>query len=821
MIDRLREELLRYPKRLWAVVAGLFLAYAATLVWYNFRSLQQIEGDRLSAALSELDRNTGSAAYFFAERQNDVAELAQHPALTAYFTNRDLGMSMAYGLGQSLHTAGEAFDYLKTRKRLGDRSIYNDMVLLDADGGLLYASLPEKQRSLAKTQLAQLPGQRTVLTHEPGQTEFMVTAPIWFRDRYAGRIIAWGDLSIPFGQMMGADNGRTLLFFNGHTSQQLALGPGPKIDTAESQALLGSLPLRTPKDLPENIKGRFDTGVQAIKVAVPETPFVVLEINPGQDNLPMSPRWFVSLAILGPLLLGSVGLVFSTLTHRNRRLASNFAQARHEKDVLQEKNLLLQEEISHREALEKALREERARLEQRTVELVAAHEETARLARYDSLTGLSNRRSFNDALGRAIENHSRSGQSLAVLFLDLDRFKRINDSLGHDAGDALLVEVSERLQNSLRSADLLSSGLYLERPAHLARQGGDEFTVILSELSSPYLAGPIAQRLIACLADKPIQIQNHQLVVSTSIGIAVYPHDGQDPDTLLKSADAAMYHAKDQGGNSYAFFEQEMHAAAVHRLALENSFKQSLEQGDFYLAYQPIIDAKDGQVPLLEALMRWRHPHLGNVSPGEFIPIAEDCGFIVDLTRLALMDAARVAQEWRQQWQQDIRIAVNISGRIFALADITEMVGEVVKHYPGNLEWLELELTESVLMDRALVQPQVEALRMAGIRISIDDFGTGFSSLAYLKSLPIDTLKIDRSFVRDIGPDAGSSSSIVRAIVALARSLDLHVVAEGIETDAQRQFLIDEGCDYLQGFLLGKPMDEGNARLLVSQHMPA
>lgn len=817
MLRQLWQGLMFYPRRLLVGGMLLFMAYAFLLVWHNFRALQQIESDDLRRAYSELERNAGSASYFFAERRNDMEELAQHSSLTAYFSNQDLGMSLEYGLGQSLAAVSEVFEKLRQQKQLAGQPIYSNVLLVDAAGEILLGSADAQTKQLLRGPRQPLSRKSANLIHPDGSREYLTSAPVWFKNRYVARIYAWGSLDLPLRLMMGTEENHGVFFLNPASGERILAGQKPHQISSELLGLLQEVPAEAAANMPGGLRALFGGADHIIKIPLADTPFTVFTGYRPPTQGYLNPYGFLALSIIIPGIFILLGILLLSKERHNQFLAKNVVRATQEKNALAEKNQALVEEICRREALEIELREERGRLEQRTRELLQAHEETVRLARYDSLTGLSNRRNFHDALRRAIENHRHNGLSLAVLFLDLDRFKRINDSLGHDAGDALLVEVSERLQNSLRGADLLSNGIYLDRPAHLARQGGDEFTVILSDLNTPYLAGPVAQRLISVLRDKPVQIQNHQLVVSTSIGIAVFPHDGDDPDTLLKSADSAMYHAKEQGGNTYAFFEQEMHAAAVHRLALENSFKVSMERGDFFLAYQPIIDAKDGQVPLLEALMRWRHPQLGDISPVEFIPIAEDCGFIVELTRMALLDAARVAKEWRDNWGQQVRVAVNISGRIFALTDITEMVGEVVKAYPGTPDWLELELTESVLMDRALVQPQVAALRMAGIRISIDDFGTGFSSLAYLKSLPIDTLKIDRSFVRDIGPDAGSSSSIVRAIVALARSLGLDVVAEGIETDEQKSFLVAEGCDYLQGFLMGRPMNAGDARKLATE----
>jgi diguanylate cyclase (GGDEF)-like protein/PAS domain S-box-containing protein len=424
----------------------------------------------------------------------------------------------------------------------------------------------------------------------------------------------------------------------------------------------------------------------------------------------------------------------------------------------------------------------------------AAEERIEHLAHHDSLTGLFNRYNLEIRLSQALLSARRENQFLAVLFIDLDRFKVINDTLGHQVGDQLLVEVAQRLRSCTRESDIV------------ARQGGDEFVVVLSGLATPADASPVAGKILHALAD-PYEINGDRLHSSPSIGIAIFPDDGEDAGTLMKHADAAMYHAKEQGRNNVQYFTAELNAAAGQRLLLERELRIAIEVGQFELHYQPqfLADGPFARPFAVEALVRWRHPQRGLIPPDHFIPIAEETGLIEAIGDWVLHEACNQLAQWKAEGIGPQRVAVNISAHQLRTADLVERVAEVLQHYHLANDELELEITESVAMsDPASAIERLDALRQLGVTLAIDDFGTGYSSLAYLKRLPIQVLKLDRAFVRDIETDE-NDAAISAATLALAHSLGLKVVAEGIETEGQSLFLREHGCDLLQGYLYGRP----------------
>ena len=431
-----------------------------------------------------------------------------------------------------------------------------------------------------------------------------------------------------------------------------------------------------------------------------------------------------------------------------------------------------------------------------------AEHEMVRLATHDSLTGLANRTLLRDRVQQALETNKRTGMKSAVLFIDLDQFKTINDSLGHAVGDRLLVEVSHRLRDCVRAEDTV------------ARQGGDEFIVFLPRIPDSASAGVLAAKLQHQLA-KPMRLDERELFVGSSVGIAVYPDDGEDVDTLLKNSDTAMYQVKEAGRNHFAFFTPDMNAQAFDRYALGTDLRRAAERGEFALVFQPVVGMASGRIEGMEALLRWNHPKLGPVPPARFIPLAESLGQIVPIGEWVLRQACLQIRLWRQQGLQVPRLAINLSAIQVHHRGIVERVSEILGDMEVEASCLEFEITEGSLMNKtADVVTTLQALSAMGARLAIDDFGTGYSSLSYLKRLPIDTLKIDRSFVMDIGDDA-DDTAIVAAVVAMAQSLKLRVIAEGVETTAQREFLRGQGCDQFQGFLFSRPVppDEMGALL--------
>ncbi len=422
-----------------------------------------------------------------------------------------------------------------------------------------------------------------------------------------------------------------------------------------------------------------------------------------------------------------------------------------------------------------------------------AEAQISQLAYHDTLTGLVNRFSLQGQLEQALAMAHREQRELAVIFLDLDRFKIINDTLGHAVGDLLLKDVAQRLRDSVRESDIV------------ARLGGDEFVVVLTEVESATATARLADKILHGLA-QPYRIRNNVLHSTPSIGLAFYPDDGKDAETLMKNADTAMYHAKSLGRNNVQFFTAEMNRAAMKRLTLDHDLREAMENKAFELHYQPQFDSRSGRIVGFEALVRWRHPHPGLVAPAEFIPIAEETGLILPLGEWVLDEACRQLRAWRDAGIADITMAVNLSAHQLHSAVLLTHVSEALNRHGLKGADLELEITESAAMhDPVASISQLKALRALGVRLSIDDFGTGYSSLSYLKLLPIHTLKLDQSFVRDIENDS-NDVAICTATIALAHSLGLAVIAEGVETEAQRQFLASHFCDFMQGYLFSKPL---------------
>jgi diguanylate cyclase (GGDEF)-like protein len=416
------------------------------------------------------------------------------------------------------------------------------------------------------------------------------------------------------------------------------------------------------------------------------------------------------------------------------------------------------------------------------------------LAHVDPVTGMANRNAFSDRLEFSIGEASQFGESLAVLVLDLDNFKQVNDTLGHEAGDELLRVIGQRLSNALRREDVV------------ARLGGDEFAFVLRHIGSHEEAARVCDKLVSAIA-LPVPIGPHSFFVTASIGMSFYPEDGEDGKTLVRNADTAMYQAKTAGKNTYEAFQPAMDANVRRRVSMELCLRTALENGELSLHYQPKIDLASGSLTGFEALLRWKCDQMGGmVSPADFIPVAEDSGLIVSIGEWVIRRALEDIEKWNRGRSSKLHVAVNLSVRQIRVGNIPQFISSVLSETGIPAEWLELELTESMVMEN--VHAQVEtfhALRTLGVRLAIDDFGTGYSSMSYLKRLPITTLKIDRSFVGDLARDS-NDLAIATAIVALGHSMDLSVVAEGVETAEQAEALIAIGCDIGQGYLYARPM---------------
>ena len=440
-----------------------------------------------------------------------------------------------------------------------------------------------------------------------------------------------------------------------------------------------------------------------------------------------------------------------------------------------------------------------------TMERKKAESEIRKLAYYDTLTGLPNRILFYDRLMQYLSHAQRANQTVAIMFLDLDRFKVINDSLGHANGDLLLQEVSRRLENKVRISDTV------------ARLGGDEFVIALQSVPRGEDLSRVATNILSVL-NEPVYIDGHEICTSCSIGIALFPDDGDTADDLMKNSDIAMYQAKEHGRNTYQFFSPEMNRRAFNRQMLENQLRKGLKRKELFLLYQPQLDVSTGEITGIEALVRWNHPEHGIIFPSDFIPLAEETGLILPLGEWVLRTACSQCKLWQQQGLPPVRVAVNISGRQFKHASIVETVRNTLTDTGLEPHFLELELTESTIMtDPSIVVPILHSLKELGVLLSIDDFGTGYSSLNCLKHFPIDRLKIDKSFVGDIYSGLEDDAAIAEAIISMARSLGIGIVAEGVELEQQFAFLKSRNCTIMQGYYFSEPLTaEACAEILAT-----
>ncbi|HEX2548471.1 MAG TPA: EAL domain-containing protein [Gammaproteobacteria bacterium] len=453
---------------------------------------------------------------------------------------------------------------------------------------------------------------------------------------------------------------------------------------------------------------------------------------------------------------------------------------------LQKTNIQLEQEIAERKSVEK--------------DLLIHKEHLARLAHYDELTGLPNRVFFSEILNKTIIHSRENHKRFALFFIDLDRFKKINDALGHPTGDLVLKEFAEVFKNTLRKGDIL------------ARLGGDEFVILLNEVSDTKIIATVAENIFKACA-KPIKIRSHEFFITASIGICIYPNDGASLEDLLKNADMAMYKAKRAGGGVYQYYTEEMNLEASAYIELESKLRKAILNNEFILHYQPKYTIKDGQICGVEVLIRWESPEQGLIMPEKFIPIAEETGLIMQIGEWVLREACKTNKTWQDQGFNPVSIAVNVSAKQFKHQDLIKLVQDVLQETGMAAEYLELEITETAIMENVeSAITKLIAIEKMGVKVSIDDFGTGYTSISYLKQFPISILKIDKSFIKGI-PLNQNDNAIASGVIALAHSLGLLVVAEGVETNEQLQYLAEHNCDIVQGYYLSKPLS--NAKITI------
>jgi diguanylate cyclase (GGDEF)-like protein len=469
------------------------------------------------------------------------------------------------------------------------------------------------------------------------------------------------------------------------------------------------------------------------------------------------------------------------------QLEQRVEQRTHE---LKSANKQLEQEITERKVIEN--------------ELMTNKEHLVRLAHYDNLTALPNRVFFSEILNKALNHAQRQHKHLAILFVDLDRFKAINDALGHSTGDEVLKELAKRFEATLRSGDII------------ARLGGDEFIILLSDIQHPKITSHVAEKILQACID-PIHVKQHEFVITASIGICIFPNDGTSLEDLQRHADMAMYKAKRAGGGIYQYFTNEMNLEAHEHIKLESALRKAISNNEFVLYFQPKLDLKEETIEGAEALIRWENPALGLITPATFIPLAEETGLIMQIGEWVLREACRINKKWQDEGYKPITIAVNLSPKQFRHQDITQLVISILQETGLAAEYLELEITESAMMDNVenaiLKLTEIKAL---GVKISLDDFGTGYTSISYLKQFPIDVIKIDQSFIKGI-PQNKNDTAITSAVIAMAHNLELQVIAEGVETPEQLQFLSDHRCDMIQGYFISRPVPEQKFVLQLSQ----
>lgn len=803
----MRPKLLNFHNpALQAVVLGLlFVAYTAVLLLWNFRAEQEVHRAAEQGMRLEVEKRAQTAGYLFQRWQEDVKRLAQAQEVENYYTNKALGMSMQYGLRLSLLEIRQRFELFVVRHTDQGRSTVEGVAIMEAGGDTLLRVGPE-DLDLAPIPASHLNDDHADI-HASAAGVMVLRAPVEHKGQLRGQVVVWlapgavSELVLGRGRSDGVA-GDYLLDQDSEVILPVAAAG------ALAQAGLGAdCPDCPPEAESETVGGTRGTRGEytdrvdytLLKAQVPRTSFQLAAVRPSAEVFPRqtSPAVLATVGAL-PLVAIMALVVITRVRASNRDLKEQFAAS-------QRQERLLREEIGRRQRVEAELRENQQHLRERGFQLQQAMDDAHRLAFYDPLTGLANRTLFRERLVHALEAAQRDNLAVALLFLDLDQFKRINDTLGHHLGDLLLQKVAKRLKNSVRSRDLIGKVAEEEGEHMIARQGGDEFTVVMASVRRPEHISRVAQRLIEAVA-RPMMLEGLEVLVTTSVGVSVSPPGDTDLEMLIKNADAAMYSAKASGGNTFCFYEPSMNEVARQRLEQESELRKALQQDELGVYFQPQIAIASGTVVGAEALVRWHHPVKGFVQPNEFIAAAEESRLINPLTEQVLRKACLAATRWPLIDGHPLRIAVNLSGRSFGSYDICAVVADVLAETGLAPERLELEITETVLLEnRTQAEEILRRLNRIGVRTAIDDFGTGYSSLSYLKSFPIQSLKIDRSFIADV-EDEGNDAAIVRAIVAMADTLDLETIAEGIESPAQAQFLRELDCDLGQGYLYSKPL---------------
>ena len=740
------------------LIAGtIFGLYLAALISFSYIGQTHLRRTMLEQERLSLEKQATAVSHLLTIQQGTLDSLSVSPEIQALLAVHDPGRPGGPGLSSDARAVSAALAKFRETLIHNDQTVFEKIAFVANNGQALLEVGDRDADDAAQTDPAYKPGKPGSVHIVRGVEGFTLTltSKVLHQGAPAGSLIAVFDVATALRPLLTAGYGRS------GSHRTALLGPGDEV-------------LATGLDLDpdswrteaENTDGPLlsapVTGTGLHIVELPHTATAIVYLT--------SPLFLAALALIAlPLLAGVAYLL--RLNTRNLVLSTGFEAMAQQREILHKQNERLQSEIDRR---------------------VESEQQLAHQANYDQLTGLPNRNLALDRLTQAIKWAKRDGKSVLTMFLDLDRFKQVNDSLGHAAGDELLREAAQRLQSSVRDSDTVS------------RLGGDEFLVICPEMTEQADWQQCAAQMLKVLS-APFYVGDHEFFVGASIGVAAYPQGGTEPQKLLKNADIAMYAAKERGRNRYCYYDPSMDAAAIEGVRLENNLRHALRRNEFRLVFQPIVAIGSGRIVAVEALLRWTNKELGEIPPEKFIPVAEETGLIHEIGEWLLAEACLAIA--RIQTDHRFRIAINLSSKQFSRPGrLLECILSALRQSGLMPNQLELEITESILIDdRPEITELISQLDRIGVRLSLDDFGTGYSALNYLQRFPFDVLKIDRSFTSQI-PGSKANSSLIRAIIAMAHALELEVVAEGLETREQAGFLLVYHCEYGQGYLYSQPM---------------
>jgi diguanylate cyclase (GGDEF)-like protein len=747
------------------LVAYLFLLLGTTYIsQQNLREAASVE------LKLNIEKKAAALSYFHTERMADITTLMEDQAIRVFFANQALGMSMEYGLRASQLTMQNRFNKLVKGKQIDGSLVYRRLLFLDDQNNRLVDVGRERDQPRHwNTHLSHATHSASYhLMRDDEHFHMLLVFPYYYKEKRKGTLFAEIDHVTMFNKLVQQqDEAITPNIFLTTSSQPIYY----ELQESTSSSITAKQHQAWQYPAQKNIGDLSDY----VKIEVTGTPFFLAARNPKHtDDFLASPRYLLSLQIMALLVLFSVVIGIRTQSH-NLVLRVKYDESEKQSKLLHHKNLMLQSEIEKRQEYEQRL----------------THQ-----ANYDSLTNLPNRSLAMDRLSQALARAQRNKKYVVGMFIDLDRFKNVNDTLGHDAGDLLLQQAAQRLKLSIRSSDTA------------ARLGGDEFMILLPDIDDIQTAESVCLKIIDNFS-RPFAIRGQEFHVSASIGVAIGPDNGKDAKVLMKCADLALYQAKEAGRDTFRFYTKQMNLHAKQRQAIETQLIRAVEKDELFLHYQPIINLQTHRIEGVEALIRWSNPVLGNIPPNKFIPLAEESGLIEVIGDWVMVRAMETLVGLGPE-AAHLRIAINISCRQLHKSRAFQMrIDELLSRFNFPANQLELEITE-----RLLLEEQAEVLRLLnelheqGIRLTVDDFGTGFSALSYLKKFPLDGLKVDQSFIRDVLVDK-NDASLTKAIIAIAHELDMEATGEGVETGEQAIFLQHAGCDLAQGYLFGRPADAG------------